>query len=404
MHIILFILIGALFLEQLGQNFLYKKFDFIIDIIGNFYGSIFYFCGALAILLSVLILYKNIKNKQFKPNKWDICFLLLLVWGFFSVIFAKDKELAIIGSHRMDGYFSYLIYSSMYVGVRTLKNESIRLWLIRILALTTTSLCFDFIFNGSITSIFYNQNHFAYLLTIGSMLIAGLLIYEAKLFFKVLYGILFSINIFTLINVDTFGSYLAVMFAICFMAFYILSIKKEKAIIISIAAILVLFIGISIYTDSQTHILRKNFAVFGFDIGNVAANNESSDDAGSGRIRLWKHSLKYIKENPIFGIGPENSYNIFYEDGVGNDRPHNEYIQHALFMGIPAAVFYLAGLIMLFINCIKKRKQLPSFAIISGLSVFAYCISAFFGNTMYYTAPYYFMMLGMLSNPPLEKK
>ena len=111
MHIILFFLIASLILEQLGQNFLYREFDFIVDILGHFQGSFFYLFGSLALLLSALLIYKSVKKKEFKPHKWDICFMLLLAWGLISVILADDKELAIIGSHRLDGYFSYLIYA-----------------------------------------------------------------------------------------------------------------------------------------------------------------------------------------------------------------------------------------------------------------------------------------------------
>ena len=403
MHIILFFLIASLFLEQLGQNYLYREFDFIVDILGHFQGSFFYIFGSLALLLSALLIYKSVKKKEFKPYKWDICFMLLLAWGLISVILADDKELAIIGSHRLDGYFSYLIYASIYIGVRTLKNEKIRLWIIRALSLATTFLCFDFILNDSITSIFFNQNHFAYLLTITTMLLGGLFIYERKLYLKILYTILFSINLYTLIYIDTFGSYLAVLFGVIFALILMITSKKEKYFIVSSAIVIALFILISIIVDSQSNILRKNFNIFGSDLEKIATNAEDVDDAGSYRIRLWKHSLKYIKEKPLFGYGPEGTYYTWiFEDDMGYDRPHNEYIQTALFMGIPAAILYLTGLFMLFIYCIKNRKQLPSYAIISGTAVFAYCISAFFGNSMYYTTPYYFMMLGMLS--PIRQK
>ena len=177
MHIILFTLITALFLEQLGQNFLYQKFSFIIDFIGYFQGAFFYLCGSLAIIISAFILYRSIKNKTFKPAKWDFCFMLLLGWGLISTLLATDKELAIIGSHRMDGYFSYLIYAAIYIGVRTLKNEKVRLNIIRYFTLISTFLCYDLIVNGKITSIFLNRNHFGYLLTLSTMLLSGLFIY-----------------------------------------------------------------------------------------------------------------------------------------------------------------------------------------------------------------------------------
>jgi hypothetical protein len=39
-----------------------------------------------------------------------------------------------------------------------------------------------------------------------------------------------------------------------------------------------------------------------------------------------------------------------------------------------------------------------------GVVVFAYCVSAFFGNTLYNTAPYFFMFLGGISVCGMIKK
>lgn len=400
MHIILFLMIAALFIEQLCMNVLYKEVDFIVNTFGNLFGTIFYLGGLAAITLAILILYKTIKNKEFKLHKWDICFTLVMLWGLLSVIFSEDKALTIMGSdYRMDGYFSYLIYAALYIGARTLKSEKIRLWIIRVLAFATTSLCFDFIINGSIVSIFNNQNHFAYLLTIGSMLLCGFILTESKLILKLLYSVMFGTNVYTLIYVDTFGSYLAVLFGVIFAVIFVSIAKKEKKIIISSIVALAIFMIISIGVDTKTHLLRNNFGSLFSDVEKIAVDAPDADEAGSLRIRLWKHSFKYIKERPFFGYGPEGTYYAFLDDGMGYDRPHNEYIQHALFMGIPAAIFYITGLLQLFLCCIKNRKQLPSYAIISGLAVFSYCISAFFGNTMYYTSPYFFIILGILSKP-----
>lgn len=400
MHVILFLIIAALFIEQLCVNIFYSKFDFIVNTFGNLFGTIYYIAGICAITLSLLILYKAIKKKSFRLNKWDICFLLVMLWGLISVILSDDKHLTIIGTdYRMEGYFSYLIYTSFYIGARTLKSEKIRLWILRALAFAITSLCFDFIINESIVSIFTNQNHFAYLLSISSMLLCGLFIYESKLIFKIIYMIMFGINIYTLIYVDTFGSYLAVLLGMVFSVFLISITRPSKQRIIAGIISLLLFIIISIGVDSQTQLLRTNFASLFSDIGKITTSADDVDEAGTSRIKLWKHSFKYIKERPLFGYGPEGTSQMFFDDGIGNDRPHNEYIQYALFMGIPASVFYISGLVLLFIYCIKNRKQLPSYAIISGFAVFAYCISAFFGNTMYYTSPYFFIVLGILSNP-----
>lgn len=395
MHILLFILITALFIEQLGQNFLYEKYDILM-----FFTPVYYIVGTCAILLAFLIIYKSIKNKEFKPQKWDICFLLLLVWGLLSVLFADDKMLAVAGSHRIDGYFSYMIYASIYVGVRTIKSENAKMWLIRVFAITASLLCLDTIFAKSITSIFFNQNHFGYLLTLSSMLVCGLFIYEKKILLKIVFVTMFLINTYTLIKVDTFGSYLAVLIGLIFTIILIALIKTDLKKLLLSVAMFVLFLLLSLTINLKTDLLNNNFNKLGSDIEKIATNAPDVENAGSLRIKLWKHSFKYIKERPIFGYGPEGTYYSFYEDDMGYDRPHNEYIQCALFMGIPAAIFYIAGLIILFIHCMKNRKQLPSCAIISGIAVFAYCISAFFGNSMFYTTPFFFMLLSMLSITP----
>ena len=62
------------------------------------------------------------------------------------------KELVIIGSHRLDGYFSYLIYAAIYVIVRSIRNEKIRMYIIRYFTIISTFLCYDLIVNNKITT------------------------------------------------------------------------------------------------------------------------------------------------------------------------------------------------------------------------------------------------------------
>lgn len=404
MHILLFLMIAALFLEQLGKLFLYEKFDFVINIFGNFIGSFFYLSGILAICLSIIILYKKIKAKEIKLQNWDIMFALVMLWGLISVILSEDKHLTIMGTfYRMDGYLAYLIYTAMYIGCRTLKSDKMRLWIIRAFSFVMTSLCFEYLFTENNLSIFNNRNHFAYVLTLSCMLLAGLFIFETKFIFRILYLTMYSLNIYTMIYADTFGSYLGIMFALIFTVIFIVSTKKK--LLVPALITLIFFIVISAYVDSKTGIVTTNFKFFSFDINKVATGSPNADAAGSGRIKLWKQSFEYMKDKPLFGYGPEGTfYKFIEEDKLLNDRPHNEYIQHALFMGIPAAIFYITGLILILVYAIKNRKRLPDYTFISGITVFAYCISAFFGNTMYYTSPYFFMMLGMVSKPLETKK
>ena len=402
MYIIVFIFISALVLEQLGDNFLYQHTN-IVDVIGNFFGSIFYIGGIVAITMAICLIYKSIKQRNFQLNKWDICFSIVLVWGLFSVLLSSDIKLTFWGTdYRIDGYFSYLIYASLYIICRSIKKSELKIWVLRALAIATTSLCLDCVLKDDIFSIFSHFNHYAYIITLGSTILAGLFILETKIIIKICYALMFITHIYCLITVDTFGCYLAVLFALIFAVFFTGSINKKY--ILQSLILLFLFLGISVFVNIKTQAIANNFEVLNTDIEKIATNAPDKENAGSLRIQMWTHTIKYIAKRPLFGYGPEGTTHAFLNDGLHNDRPHNEYLQYALFMGIPASIFYIAGLVFLFVFALKKRKQLSYYSIISGLAVLAYCISAFFGNTMYYTSPYFFMILGMVSKPVIEKK
>ena len=98
---------------------------------------------------------------------------------------------------------------------------------------------------------------------------------------------------------------------------------------------------------------------------------------------------------PFFGYGPDAAE----VDEICNFsywRPHNEYLQHALYLGIPGLFFYLAALLGIGINRWKKLRVLSPMQVVAGGCVVTYLISACFGNTMFYTTPYFWMFLGFL--------
>ena len=64
MYLILFLMIAALFIEQLCVNFLYKEMPIIVNTFGNLFGTIFYMVGIISITAAVLIIYKSLKEKK----------------------------------------------------------------------------------------------------------------------------------------------------------------------------------------------------------------------------------------------------------------------------------------------------------------------------------------------------
>ena len=81
-------------------------------------------------------------------------------------------------------------------------------------------------------------------------------------------------------------------------------------------------------------------------------------------------------------------------------RIDNEFMQYAIFLGIPGALLYLMGLVLLAWNRIKNLKYLSYSVLIAAGCVFGYLFSSCLGNSMFYTAPYFWIFLGMVEKEP----
>ena len=103
-----------------------------------------------------------------------------------------------------------------------------------------------------------------------------------------------------------------------------------------------------------------------------------------------------IPKRPVFGYGPEMLDEELAEV-MWVDRPDNELIQYGIFLGIPGLAFYLISLIWLFVNQWKKINDLDTITIVAAGCVIGYLISSLFGNSMFYTTPYFFMILAFSS-------
>lgn len=379
----------------------------------------FFAIGAIAEVFAVVyvisLFYKKEKfsfKRIIKNNIWDILLFVMLIWSAVSSLTAENKYISMKGTwYRKDGFYTYLIYAAMYVCGKAVTSDRFKKYILRTFGIVCTFLSvFTLLqYNGYLNnllgkyaenldiwteyaSIFYNTNHYAYFMTLALMALAGLIIIEKKLMHKALFLAMFVYNLWALIINDTFGGYIAVIAGIVFLS--VILLVNNRKYLVSVIIVCMTFVITSVCIDLKTHTVSANFGITYTD----AKTGISNDAGGSSRIGLWKQAFKFMKDKPVFGYGPDGLYSKYYEAGFTNDRPHNEFIQHAVFLGVPAALMYIGALISLFIYCIKRLKKLNVLLLVTGGMVFAYVVSSFFGNTMYYTAPYYFMTLGLLSS------
>jgi len=121
----------------------------------------------------------------------------------------------------------------------------------------------------------------------------------------------------------------------------------------------------------------------------------SADMAGNGRWILWKGAIEIIKEYPFLGVGPDNLAVFYEKKGISWDRPHNEFLQIAASLGVPAVLFYLSALGLGFFQLFRNLKKMSIIEISAFVVVVGYLVSAMFGNTMYYTYPYFLIFLAI---------
>ncbi len=135
-------------------------------------------------------------------------------------------------------------------------------------------------------------------------------------------------------------------------------------------------------------------------------NGEISEDFGSQRIAIWRQVWKVIREQPLWGSGPDTlelwgkgfqGYSAFYQAHVTTliDTAHNEYLNIWVNQGIFALIAYFTALVYLAWKWIKYAGHHAN-AAICGCAVLCYCVQAFFGMSSCITAPYFWMLLGML--------
>lgn len=133
------------------------------------------------------------------------------------------------------------------------------------------------------------------------------------------------------------------------------------------------------------------------------------DDFGSGRLHIWRNVLPLIPERPLLGGGPDTlgirggvyferystQLNILLRSVA--DAAHNEYLNVAINQGLPALLFYMTALLSAAVFWVKQSPQNTA-AAICGAGVLGYCIQAFFGLSSIVSAPFFWLVLALLTS------
>lgn len=378
--------------------------------------------GLIGIYIFIFTICKKIiksqNRKLLAKELLPIIFLIgYLIWTFISCTFAENKHNAFYGDgYRKEGFITYIIYAGFFSCAFSIESYKLKKYLLNIFLVVaiTNSLLIYFVNNNTFfekivfykdirTGVFYNQNHYGYYLLISTTLSNLFFILEKNKIMKMFYMVSYIILLHFLIINNTFGCYLAILITILLFSIYCIYKKKYKFLCtISI----IIFIVLSIFTQYDgKNIVYNNIQTFNRDISHIFSitkpkvnNNEEKqiEKAGSGRMKLWKYGIKIFLKNPILGYGPDNLQTEYKKYDINQDRPHNLVLQLATTSGIPGLILYICGIGLILIRGFR-RMNFDNMIYQSVLfTIIAYLISAMFGNSMYYTSPYFFILLGML--------
>ena len=361
---------------------------------------------------NISISFNKVKS-YFKNNAWILFYILLLLWITFSALHSPSLIDAFAGArYRNMGLFTYIVFGCIMICPLLLKSEQKQLFLMYLFLAVADLVAvvmliqeknlplFNNAFGMLRSSVFVHFNHLGYYLNLASICASGLLIFEHKKSrcLQTFTFLSLLLLFYTLLINNTMGGILSCLItSVILLWFYYLRnrhLDLPQFIPIIAIVILVALSYTGCFASSSGENMSDNFMGLYTD-ANKLIENENVDSIGTLRFSLWKYYGKMIPEHPIFGLGPDQEP-VGYETYVISDRPANEYLYHAVFHGIPALIFYLGFLISLAVYGFKHIKELSPSAMIAAGCVITYCISAFFGNAIYYTACYLFLFLGFL--------
>lgn len=397
------IIAAVMFVLGPAIQFLHKYLSPVFPSLMREINSIVLLLGGLTLLLYAIK--KIIVQKE---NPWQILkrHYAIALAGVFAILMVvttllnSPSEITIFGeAYRKEGLVGFLSYIVYFLLMAINRNERQKKMLLCVfLSITAFASCLHVYihYTCNITIIeftLHNSNHYGYLLATAIIVFAMQIIVSRKILFKVLCGFGMIVTVLTLLINNTLGAELAVYvtcFAICII--YSLSKGGFKAITLIPLAILAVTIAFGALTSIhiRTHLTSNNTQL----INDMNTEGQESS-TGTARIRMWLKCGHYISERAFVGYGSDATGDRLLADTQISDRCHNEYINYAVSFGVPATAFYIAAIFAVYLRGLKHRRELTDSNLIGLCSALAYLISALVGNTMYYTAPYLFIMLGM---------
>ncbi|HXJ39248.1 MAG TPA: O-antigen ligase family protein [Bryobacteraceae bacterium] len=168
-------------------------------------------------------------------------------------------------------------------------------------------------------------------------------------------GVAFSYGIYLILGTASRGAVIGL--AIGGLVFFVTGTARQR-FVVAIA----LPVGVAVLLSTVSGSALRRITSFTAADANVYAEGAEALESSASREYLLKTSLLYIVQHPVFGVGPgqfktyEGTHNTFIGGHGEWHDTHNAYTQAASECGIPAFLFFLAGIVSTFRLMIGTRR------------------------------------------------
>lgn len=370
---------------------------------GNF---VIILVGILYVVLSNMVPVK--KKPLLQRNPEFLFFGIFMICMALSTLINGIDDKAIHGlPYRNQGIFHFAFYILIYyfisskVKLQQLRKFVMMSFLFTADVLAVTALGHQFFMNISaysgkkgLSAIFFNSNHYGYFLAMALMIAVTAFIVGERAWVQQFGFASGMLNLIALFINNTFGAILASFISLLVVLLLaLIKLPKSRWRAVSVAS---LIIAIPLAGGILLNAQFDNFVVLIHDIGKILSGSADAGSAGTNRWGQWVTAVKYIQEKPLLGYGCEGmAARMMSEIHISN--PHNELLTYALFFGVPAAVCYTVAVLMIFLRHLVSGAWRDPYALMAFAAALAYFISSLFGVAMFYTTPFFFIMLGYSS-------
>jgi len=340
-------------------------------------------------ILASFIFYKYFYKKEtsFSIPKWKnpvyLPFLILVAFSatlILATIFSEDIRFSFFSSpNRAGGLLNSLFYLifTIFLAIFIKENDWKKLWKwifsVGILAsLMAIVQYFNLLknlfvsYSGAPPSLLGNSTFLAIYILFLAFLSFVFLIQEKEKKKKIVYAVIFSIFLITILITGSRATYLGILIGLFyFFLFYPKKLKTLKIITIAFLVSVCLFVAYVNISPKLPNFIENNTKISYF-IHNRLSVKMVFEDLFRTRLSVWQITINTIKEKPLFGWGPENFYigfEKYYEPNSADlqklwwDRPHNIFLDVASHSGLFSLFFYIAFWITLFWNLQKFKKR-----------------------------------------------